>query len=111
MPRSFENALENLTQADAKAGVMEVLRKVFGSNVPEPAAVLQTRWKSDPWALGSYSFDKLGATGDDRDKLAALIDHRIFFAGEATHRTMYSTVHGAYLSGRRAAREINDLTP
>jgi monoamine oxidase len=111
VPPSFENALENLTEADAKAGVMEVLRKIFGSNVPEPAAVLQTRWKSDPWSLGSYSFDKLGATGDDRDTLAASIDRRIFFAGEATHRTMYSTVHGAYLSGRRAAREINDLTP
>jgi monoamine oxidase len=108
VPPSFENALENLTEADAKAGVLDVLRKIFGSHVPEPVSVLQTRWKSDPWSLGAYSFDKLGATGTDRDQLAAPIDCRLFFAGEATHRTMYSTVHGAYLSGCRAAREINE---
>jgi polyamine oxidase len=106
VPPSFENALENLTAADAKAGAVEVLRGIFGSKVQEPATVLQTRWKSDPWALGSYSFDKLGAQPKDRDTLASPIDGRLFFAGEATHRTMYSTVHGAYLSGCRAADEI-----
>jgi monoamine oxidase len=83
-----------------------VLRRIFGSKVQEPATVLQTRWKSDPWALGSYSFDKLGAQPKDRDTLASPIDGQLFFAGEATHRTMYSTVHGAYLSGCRAADEI-----
>jgi polyamine oxidase len=106
VPPSFENALENLTAADAKAGAVEVLRRIFGSKVQEPATVLQTRWKSDPWALGSYSFDKLGAQPKDRDTLASPIDGQLFFAGEATHRTMYSTVHGAYLSGCRAADEI-----
>jgi len=98
--------LENLTEADAKAGVLEVLRRIFGSAVREPVSVLQTRWKSDPWSLGSYSFDKLGAKPTDRDALAASVDGRLFFAGEATHRTMFSTVHGAYLSGCRAAEEI-----
>jgi monoamine oxidase len=68
--------------------------------------VLQTRWKSDPCSQGSYSFDKLGATPSDRDVLAAPVRGRIFFAGEATHREMFSTVHGAYLSGCRAADEI-----
>jgi len=106
VPPSFENALEDLTPAAAKAGVLAVLRTMFGNKVPAPAAVLQTRWKSDPWSLGSYSFDKLGAAGTDREALASSIDGRLFFAGEATHRTMFSTVHGAYLSGCRAAEEI-----
>jgi monoamine oxidase len=106
VPPSFENALENLTATAAKAGVLDVLRTIFGSKVPGPASVLQTRWKSDPWSLGSYSFDKLGATPADRDTLATAIDGRLFFAGEATHRTMFSTVHGAYLSGCRAAEEM-----
>jgi monoamine oxidase len=43
---------------------------------------------------------------NDRDVLAASVEGRIFFAGEATHRTMFSTVHGAYLSGCRAGDEI-----
>jgi monoamine oxidase len=106
VPPSFENGLENLTAADARAGVLDVLRRIFGSAVREPMSVLQTRWKSDPWSLGSYSFDKIGAQPGDRDTLAASIDGRVFFGGEATHRTMYSTVHGAYLSGCRAADEI-----
>jgi len=29
-----------------------------------------------------------------------------FFAGEATHRQYPATVHGAYLSGVRAAQEV-----
>ncbi|WP_363079367.1 FAD-dependent oxidoreductase [Leptolyngbya sp. 'hensonii'] len=32
-----------------------------------------------------------------------------FFAGEATHRQHFGTVHGAYLSGLRAAQEIIHL--
>jgi monoamine oxidase len=110
VPPSFENALENLIEADARAGVLEALRKMFGSQVPEPEALLQTRWRADPWSRGAYSFDKLSASGEDRERLATPIDGRLFFAGEATHRTMYSTVHGAWLSGCRAAREISGRT-
>jgi len=32
---------------------------------------LVTRWKSDPWARGSYSFVAVGASGNDYDLLAA----------------------------------------
>ena len=31
------------------------------------------------------------------------------FAGEATHSRFPSTVHGALLSGRRAARQVSGL--
>jgi len=106
VPPSYENAMESLGEADAKAGAMSALRTMFGRTIREPLSVLQTRWKADPWSLGSYSFDKLGATPSDRDTLAAPVQDRIFFAGEATHRTMFSTVHGAYLSGCRAGNEI-----
>ena len=41
-----------------------------------------------------------------RDDLAAAIDGRVFFAGEATDTGSFATVHGAYRSGLRAAREI-----
>ncbi|MFH8387501.1 FAD-dependent oxidoreductase [Kitasatospora sp. NPDC018058] len=37
---------------------------------------------------------------------AAPIDSRVHFAGEATNRQSFATVHGAYLSGVRAAKEI-----
>jgi monoamine oxidase len=34
------------------------------------------------------------------------VENRIFFAGEATSQYFPSTVHGAFLSGVRAAYEI-----
>jgi monoamine oxidase len=40
--------------------------------------------------------------------LAAPSNSRLFFAGEATHRDFPATVHGALLSGQRAAEEILD---
>jgi monoamine oxidase len=33
------------------------------------------------------------------------VENRIFFAGEATHRSFYSTVQGAWETGLRAAAE------
>jgi monoamine oxidase len=74
--------------------------------VPKPTDVLITRWGSDPFALGSHSFHRVGAGPAERRALAAPVAGRLFFAGEATHVDHPSTVHGALLSGRRAAREV-----
>ena len=38
--------------------------------------------------------------------MAQPIGDRVFFAGEATHRTYPGTVHGAYLSGLREATRV-----
>ena len=64
-----------------------------------------TRWRADPYAYGSYSFLARGARTAQRKDLAAPIGP-LFFAGEATSSDYSSTVHGALLSGRRAAAEI-----
>ena len=72
----------------------------------EPAEIRISRWVSDPWAGGSYSYLGLGASADDRTVLAAPVNHTLFFAGEATHRDDPSSVHGAWWSGLRAAREL-----
>ena len=84
---------------------VQELGELMGSEFRRGLSVLgETRWAADPYALGSYSHALPGHLGD-RAVLAAPIDGRIFFAGEATHRTFYSTVHGAWLSGERAAEE------
>jgi monoamine oxidase len=62
-------------------------------------------WGVDPFALGSYSYAKPGHA-DDRAALAAPVEERIFFAGEATSRTGYSTAHGALQSGIDAANQV-----
>jgi monoamine oxidase len=47
----------------------------------------------------------LPGRAEARSLLARPYDNRLFFAGEATHGTDFSTAHGAYLSGLRAAEE------
>ena len=60
------------------------------------------RWGIDPLARGSYSF-ALPGKADCRAALAAPVDDRLFFAGEACSTHDYSTAHGAYLTGVAAA--------
>ncbi len=43
---------------------------------------------------------------DDRATLAAPVDGRLFFAGEATSSNFFTTAHGAQESGVRAAKEV-----
>ncbi|PSP15651.1 MAG: monoamine oxidase [Cyanobacteria bacterium QS_8_64_29] len=90
--------------------VMRELRCMFARTVPDPTRVAIARWASDPFALGSYSFVRVGASGQDYTALSAPAGERLFFAGEATHRQYPATVHGAFLSGLRAAEELAGAT-
>ncbi len=98
--------LELIPEREAIASAMTDYRKMFGSNIPDPIAGKVTHWNTDPFARGSYSRIPPGATLEDIDALAESVGDVLFFAGEATHVDYPSTVHGAYLSGRRAAREM-----
>ena len=70
----------------------------------------ESRWAHDPFARGSYSHALPGHAGK-RAVLAAPVDGRLFFAGEATSPHFFSTAHGARDSGERAAREILAARP
>lgn len=98
------NRLEQQDDDQLVAGAMQTLRTMFGT-IPDPVDVRITRWAKDPWSLGSYSYYPVGSTPSDRSALRRPVG-RLHFAGEATHRESFATVHGAYLSGLRAAREI-----
>lgn len=75
-------------------------------DVPEPTGALVTRWASDPFSWGSYTFTGLNASRDDRRALEGRVGERLYFAGEAAAVGHAGTVHGAYLSGQRAARAL-----
>ncbi|KAL7983956.1 hypothetical protein Chor_004496 [Crotalus horridus] len=73
------------------------------------------RWHSEPYTKGSYSYIAVGSSGDDIDLLAqplpeeasdSKIPPQLLFAGEATHRSFFSTTHGALLSGWREANRL-----
>jgi lysine-specific histone demethylase 1 len=82
-----------------------VLKSVFGSAVPEPSEAVVTRWGQDKFARGSYSYTGPDFRSDDYEVMARPIGN-LFFAGEHTCGTHPATVHGAYISGLRAASEV-----
>ena len=98
--------IEAWTDQQIVDSAMKTLRTIFGSNIPGPIDYQITRWASDPFARGSYSFNALGSTPTSREDLAEPLGGKIFFAGEATSTNYFGTVHGAYLSGLRAARDV-----
>ena len=67
-----------------------------------------TAWAADPYARGSYSHCVPGRYGA-RAILTRPVGGRIVFAGEHTEQSAYGTLHGAHLSGKRAAAEARRL--
>jgi polyamine oxidase len=103
----YAKALEPLTDEQIVARAQHVLRTMFSNQpVPEPLAYRVTRWASDPFSHGSYSFVPVRGSLSDYDELACPVGDRLYFAGEATNREFPSTAHGAYLSGLREARRV-----
>lgn len=97
---------ESCSDAELVGCLMDCLRKMYGTDIPEPSGHVVTRWKQDPYSLGSYSYVPVGAKQSQRRQIGMAIENRVFFAGEATSQFFPSTVHGAFLSGVRAAYEI-----
>ncbi|MBK8003133.1 MAG: FAD-dependent oxidoreductase [Gemmatimonadetes bacterium] len=63
-------------------------------------------WRSDPFALGAYSYVGVGGLAAQAE-LAAPVESTLFFAGEATAgRGQNATLEGAIRSGWRAADEV-----
>lgn len=90
---------------DARAPIPEPLEDVLRAlGAPRPVEVRVTRWHDDPFARGAYAVIPPGASSDDLDVLAEPVGP-LLFAGEATDWDYRGTVHGAYRSGLRAARE------
>jgi len=98
--------IEGMTDDEIVRDAMERLTSIYGARVQQPIGHRVTRWASDPFARGSYSFAAVGSRRGDRQLLAAPIDDHLYFAGEATHEDYSGTVHGALLSGWREARRI-----
>ena len=64
----------------------------------------------DPWLRRqpdrAASYVPVGSKQSVRRQIGMPVENRLFFAGEATSQFFPSTVHGAFLSGVRAAYEI-----
>ena len=78
-------------------------RRAVGRTI-EPLALHTHDWRSDPFALGAYSYARVG---EEAEVLAEPIERTIYFAGEALPGpAQRGTVHAAMHSGERAAQRL-----
>ena len=91
---------ESLSDQDAVTELITAL------GAPSPIGSIVTRWGTDQYARGSYSFLAVGSSPDDMEALGEPVGERLMFAGEATNPEWFGTVHGAYLSGVREAERV-----
>jgi monoamine oxidase len=88
------------------AYAIDQIATLFGSDVcGRLRPVAASNWSRMEYVGGAYSY-ALPGRAPARDALARPFDQQLFFAGEATHRHDFSTAHGAYQSGTRAAEEV-----
>lgn len=102
----FARALEDEGDGAIAAYSIDEIVSFLGNDFRRKLKPLrESRWARDPFARGSYSH-ALPGYANKRAVLAAPMDGRLFFAGEATSPHFFSTAHGALDSGERAAREV-----
>lgn len=103
---SFARELEDAGDGAFAAQSIDEIADYLGNDIRRKLKPLaESRWGHDPFARGAYSHALPGHAGD-RAVLAAPVDGRLFFAGEATSPHFFSTAHGARDSGERAAKEV-----
>ncbi|NOJ49555.1 flavin monoamine oxidase family protein [Bradyrhizobium archetypum] len=102
----FAQSLEDAGDGALAAASIDEIVSFLGNDFRRKLKPLaESRWAHDPFARGSYSHALPGHAGD-RAVLAAPVDGRLFFAGEATSPEFFTTAHGARDSGERAAGEV-----
>jgi len=98
LERAGEKAFYDYAQAE--------LARLIGADFGRRVKPLQMhRWGADPFARGSYSF-ALPGKAECRARLAAPVDDKLFFAGEACSEHDFSTAHGGFHTGTAAADQV-----
>ncbi|XP_045767200.1 spermine oxidase-like [Maniola jurtina] len=111
--------IETLPEDVVKSKIMETIKKFMGKNltVPEPTDMIRSKWNSNPYTRGVYTYDNLlkheypnarAILGEPL--LDATGSPKVLFAGEATDLDHFSTVHGASESGFREASRLLHLS-
>ena len=104
--RHQEDNQSLMTDDEIIEEAMVTLRTLFGDDVERPISYKVSRWLQDPYAYGSYSFAQIGSLEQDYDEICKPAGSNLFFAGEHTSKHHHSTVHGAWMTGKREADRI-----
>ena len=94
------------SDGELKRICMEVLRKIFGENIPDPEDIYVTRWSLDKFTLGGpYAHPNKNGSMEDLSIIGCPFG-RIHFGGVDTSKYETETVEAAMLSGLRTSNEI-----
>lgn len=109
---SLSDPPPGMSDPDITTRIGAIQDQIFGMATTEaPTHVEISRWETDPFSLGAYSYIPIGSSPADMDALADPVGGRVLFAGEATDSSYYGTLHGAMLSGiREGKRLLQQLT-
>ncbi|XP_061707009.1 protein anon-37Cs-like [Cydia pomonella] len=110
--------METLSDQDLAESITSLLRCHTGNNcIPYPMTIVRSNWASDPFFMGSYSYEKSDSCGQAQRTLGCPVPGPgescppiILIAGEATTPYHFGTIAGARLSGIREAERIVQLT-
>ncbi|XP_044267194.1 spermine oxidase-like isoform X1 [Tribolium madens] len=110
--------MEHASDEEVAEGITRILRQFTGdASLPYPSTVLRSKWATDPFFCGSYSYMGLNSHVGHQCDLSCPVPGTcepippiLLFAGEATCAGHHSTVHGARLSGIREAERVIQLT-
>ena len=92
---------KNVTQKQ----IMDILREMYGDDIPEPEDILVSPWISDPLYRGMFTNVAPGVT-EEMYKEAARPIGRLYFSGEGMSRIHFSTVVGAHVTGLETGQKI-----
>lgn len=97
-------SLETAGTEAAAARLHTQLERLIGP-LPDPLASMGSAWIGDPFTRGGYSSCPPGVPNRVRRAFHTSVGV-VTFAGEHTSEAYPGTMHGAWLSGRRAATQV-----
>lgn len=119
--------MENESDDEVGDVCLRILDRFLPEDHVRPSRLINcvcSRWNSNPFTCGSYSFQSIKSFNLKVEKLneplynvssaGALVSSstvripRVLFAGEATAGKLYSTTHGAIITGWREAERLRE---
>jgi monoamine oxidase len=104
----YAHRLEQMSDTQVIDTEMAVLRKQYGSHIPDPFGMQRSRWGADRFTNGTIPHIPPGASGNDYRLMGQPVGP-LRFAGDATIQEFPALVMGAFLSGVREAGAVLDL--
>lgn len=97
--------LEYQTKEQTQTEIMQVLKNMYGPNIPDPLGIYYPKWGLDRYFFGSWANLPIGIRSSDYVSLRKPVGP-VFFSGEATHELYNGYVHGAYITGVEEGEKI-----